>query len=87
MASFYTKNPNLGKFWRVLQWKVLVYFMEIWSILWPFGRHILCPFDIFYGYLVYFSRLVCCTRKNLAALLPATVFFPREELSQHLMRV
>jgi hypothetical protein len=21
-----TKNPNLGKFWRVLHWKMLVYF-------------------------------------------------------------
>jgi hypothetical protein len=30
---FETKNPYLGKFWRVLQWK----FMSIWSILRPFG--------------------------------------------------
>jgi hypothetical protein len=30
-----------GKFWRVLQWKIL-------HILWPFG--------IFFGYFVYFSR-------------------------------
>jgi hypothetical protein len=47
---FQTKNPNLGKFWRVLQWKALVYFLAIWStlrsvgifvaiwyILWSFG--------------------------------------------------
>jgi hypothetical protein len=34
---FKPKNPNLGKFWRVLQWKILVYFMAIWYILWPFG--------------------------------------------------
>jgi hypothetical protein len=46
MAYFQTKNPNLGKFWRVLQWKILVYFMAIWSIL--------RIFDIFYGHLVYF---------------------------------
>jgi hypothetical protein len=25
MAYFQTKNPNLGKFWRVLEWKMLVY--------------------------------------------------------------
>jgi hypothetical protein len=25
------------KIWRVFQWKMLVYFMAIWSILWPFG--------------------------------------------------
>jgi hypothetical protein len=43
MDCFQTKNPNLGKIWRVLQWKMLVYFMAIlvyfmamWSILWPF---------------------------------------------------
>jgi hypothetical protein len=41
---FQTKNTNLGKFWRVLQWKMLVYFMAIWSHvesisnkLWLFG--------------------------------------------------
>jgi hypothetical protein len=32
MEYFQTKNPNLGKFWRVLQWNMLVYFMDIWSI-------------------------------------------------------
>jgi hypothetical protein len=45
MAYFRTKNPYLGNFLRVLQWKMLVYFMAIWSILhiaiwfilWPFG--------------------------------------------------
>jgi hypothetical protein len=46
MVYFQTKNPNLGKFWRVLQWKMLVYFFTIWSILRPIG--------IFYGHLVYF---------------------------------
>jgi hypothetical protein len=38
----------LGKFWRVLQWKMLVYFMDTWSI----SR----SFVIFYGYLVYIVR-------------------------------
>jgi hypothetical protein len=47
MVCFQTKNTNLGKFWRVLQWKFLVYFMVICTILRPFG--------VFYGYLVYFS--------------------------------
>jgi hypothetical protein len=46
MVCFQTKNPNLGKFWRVLLWNILVYFMTIWSILWPL--------EIFYGHLVYF---------------------------------
>jgi hypothetical protein len=46
MVSFQTKNPNLGKFWRALDWKMLVYFMAIWNILQKFG--------IFYDHLVYF---------------------------------
>jgi hypothetical protein len=27
MVYFQTKNPNLGKFWRALEWKLLVYFV------------------------------------------------------------
>jgi hypothetical protein len=34
MVCFQTKNPKLGKFGRVLQWKMLVYFMDIWSCSW-----------------------------------------------------
>jgi hypothetical protein len=60
-------------FWSVLRLKILVYFMEIWSILWPF--------DIFYGQLAYFvvilytyitPFLVYYTKKNLA-ILPSSV--------------
>jgi hypothetical protein len=46
MVCFQTKNPNLGKFWRALDWKMLICFMVIWNILWPFG--------IFYDHLVQF---------------------------------
>jgi hypothetical protein len=67
MAYFQTKNINLGKFWRVLQCKILVYLMAIWPILWPFG--------IGCGHLVHFMVfgifspvLVFCTSKNLATL-------------------
>jgi hypothetical protein len=58
MVCFQTKNPNLGTFWRALEWKMLVclwsfgifyghleYFTVIWNILRSFG--------IFYGHLVY----------------------------------
>jgi hypothetical protein len=38
----------LGKFWRVLHLKMLVYFMDTWSIL--------RSFVIFYGHLVYIVR-------------------------------
>jgi hypothetical protein len=41
--SFCAGLPDLGKFWRVLQWKTRVYFTDIWYILRPFG--------IFYGHL------------------------------------
>jgi hypothetical protein len=46
-----------------LQWKMLVFLMDIWCILWPF--------DLFYGHLVYFVKfsifflvLVYCTKKK-----------------------
>jgi hypothetical protein len=68
MAYFPTKKSNLGKFGRVSQSKIIVYFMAIWSILRPFG--------IFYGHSVYFMVIwyifpvwVCCTMKNLATLI------------------
>jgi hypothetical protein len=42
MVYFQTKNPNLGKFWRAFEWKMLVYnhleyFTAIWYNSWPFG--------------------------------------------------
>jgi hypothetical protein len=45
MVYFQTKNPNLGKLWRVLKWNMSVYyvcghsvyFMVIWCILWSFS--------------------------------------------------
>jgi hypothetical protein len=53
MVYFQNKNPNLGKFWRILQWKMSIHFMPIcsllttiWYILWPCG--------IFCGHCVYF---------------------------------
>jgi hypothetical protein len=46
MVCFQTKIPALGKFWRILLWKILVYFMTISTIL--------EPLEIFYGHLVYF---------------------------------
>jgi hypothetical protein len=46
MVSLKTKNPNLGKFWRALDWKMLIYFLAIWNILQTFG--------ICYDHLVHF---------------------------------
>jgi hypothetical protein len=58
MAYFRAKNPNLGKFRSVLQWKRLVYYMAIgpilrlgiWYILWLSG--------------IFFPFLVFCTKKK-----------------------
>jgi hypothetical protein len=54
MAYFQNKNLNLGKFWRVLQWKMSVYFIAIWSMIVGTIWYILWPFGIFSGHLVYF---------------------------------
>jgi hypothetical protein len=39
MAYFQTKNPDLGKFWRVLQEKMLVYHMAILQFFWCIVSH------------------------------------------------
>jgi hypothetical protein len=68
MAYFQTKNPDLSKFWKVLQWKVLLNFPSIWYLLWPFGEffgHLVCflviwyilwSFGILCGHLVQFPH-------------------------------
>jgi hypothetical protein len=60
------KNPNLGEFWRVVQLKLLEYFMAIWPILQPFG--IYCSNLVYYLVIWY----ICprCAKKNLATLHP-----------------
>jgi hypothetical protein len=75
MVSFQTINPNLGKFWMTLDWKMLIYFMAIWNILQTFGifyRHwgyfmtiwyIWCSLGLFFPVWVIFAT------KNLATLL------------------
>jgi hypothetical protein len=50
---FQTENPNLGKFWRVLRWKMLEYYMVIWSILKPFDVCMLWTFGTFCCNLVH----------------------------------
>jgi hypothetical protein len=54
MVSFQTKNTNLGKFWRALNGKMLIYFRAIWNILRIFGIYILWPFGTFCVHLVHF---------------------------------
>jgi hypothetical protein len=43
---FSNQIPNVGKFWRALVWKMLIYFMAFWNILQTFW--------MFYDHLVHF---------------------------------
>jgi hypothetical protein len=56
MVCFQTQNPNLGSFWTALEWKMFLYFMITWNVLWPFGIHNLWQFGIGCGHLAYFSH-------------------------------
>jgi hypothetical protein len=73
IANFQTKNPNMGKFRRDLQWKMFVYIMVIWSIVLPFGifcGHLACFIVIWYILPV----LVSCTNTNLATMRRCSLF-------------
>jgi hypothetical protein len=49
MVCFQAKNTNLGNFWRYLDWKMFIYFIATWNILWRFR--------VFYGDLGYFMTI------------------------------
>jgi hypothetical protein len=48
MVYFQTRNPNLGKFCRVLQWEILAYFIAIWSIFRPYRNMFYSTFAFFW---------------------------------------
>jgi hypothetical protein len=63
MLYFQTKNLNLGKFWRALESKMLVYFMVIWNILLPLvisSGHLvmLCHFVMLWPFWYIVSRKI-----------------------------
>jgi hypothetical protein len=63
MVCFQTKNPNLGKFWMVLQGYIL------WTLGLFYGLLLnLWTFSIVRVNFVYFPILVFCTKKNLATV-------------------
>jgi hypothetical protein len=68
MVYFQTKSPNLGKFWRELQLKMLVYFMDIWSILRPFG--------IFHSHLVKFVLILYTFPRFGIHIVPRKIWQP-----------
>jgi hypothetical protein len=64
MVYFQTKNSNLGKFLRALDWRMLIYFMAIWNfwlIFWIFYDHL--AHFVFNWYI--FPVLVSCTKNIL----------------------
>jgi hypothetical protein len=65
---------DLGKFLRVLQWTMLLYYLATWSILRLFGIFRAHMLFLLYIYLsgIVCPVLVCRTKKNLATLHFAT---------------
>jgi hypothetical protein len=48
MVYLHMQNTNFGVFWKVLEWKLLVYLMVILYVLWIFGifcGHFVCFID------------------------------------------
>jgi hypothetical protein len=72
---FSNQKSQYGKFWRVLRWKMLAYFMAIWYTLWLFGIffpllvYFVAIWYILYSFGTVFPVLVSCTEKDLATLL------------------
>jgi hypothetical protein len=74
MVYFQTKNPNLGKFWMALEWKMLAYFVVIWNILCPLHRYISWPFgNLVVIWYILSPALVHCVKKNLASMVPSRI--------------
>jgi hypothetical protein len=67
VVYFQTKNPNLGKIWKALEWEMWVYLLSLWNILRPIGNFVL----IWY----IFPVLVYCVKKNLATLVQTKKYF------------
>jgi hypothetical protein len=88
MFCFQTKNPNLGKFRRALDWKMIIHLMAIWNILWRLRTfydhlvHFVFIWYIFSGVGIMYQeksgnpgRHATGWVKNLFALAPSTEWF------------
>jgi hypothetical protein len=65
IVCFQTEKPNFYKFWSVLQWTMMVYFMDTWSNLRTFVifyEH-LVNWYIFSRFGIFFPLLVFCAKK------------------------
>jgi hypothetical protein len=70
MVYIQNKNPNLDKFWRVLQLKMLVFFGNLvyFTAVWYF-------YGIFRGNLVCFSPSWCFVSRKIWQPCPLRLFF------------
>jgi hypothetical protein len=79
MVCFQTKSLNLGKFGRALDWKMLIYFMTIWNILWRFGifyDHFVLIWYIFSGFgIMYKENLATLTQNSAKSPCPAVFIY------------
>jgi hypothetical protein len=78
MVYFLTKN--LDKFWRALEWKLLVYFMGIWNIFYEHRRHLMTSKYILFSFGIFSTVLVYCLKKNLATLHRAMLLWSQRPL-------
>jgi hypothetical protein len=75
MVCFQTKNPNFGKIWRALEWKMLLYFLTVCNILRPFGIIIYASYSLWWlG--IFFTFWHVWTKKHLATLRGSVRPFP-----------
>jgi hypothetical protein len=63
MVCFQTKNTNLGKFLRALDWKMFVYYFILQT-----DRYFMTIWYILSSFYTFLKVLVSCTKKNLATL-------------------
>jgi hypothetical protein len=85
MVYFQTKNPNLGNFWRALDWKMLLSFLAIRNILRTFRK---CYARLIHFVLIWyiFPTLVSRTKKNLATLAENPRRLPKDAHNEIMLR-
>jgi hypothetical protein len=67
MVSFQTKNPNLGKFWRAQDWKMLIYF-KLFGIFYRHLGYFVTIWYILCSFGTFFPVWVIIEEKNPATL-------------------
>jgi hypothetical protein len=87
MVYFQSKNPNLGKFWRALDWKMLIYFicrLEYFRTLEIFYDHLV--HFVLFGY-IFFRFLYHAPRKIWQPWFFVTIFAAENQFPQNFYEV